>query len=624
MKIGRPHLLAVFVAGLLAPMSAFGQSAPQRVISSIDIRVLNVSSVVVGKIAKAVPGADSSVDISIAVDEVLKGDPRAAQQRHQVRGQNGRFSVAEFSRMSDKKTRVLIIGELITPLDQKRMAIPAASGVVLREPDQIVDYIRQVIREHPGVNRVDGFAVPLPKQFQNIDFGSFDVGSLGPPRDFIVPVDARLEEWALEGIRSRPKDVQPVSSYSSVSGVGPLRSRPEDVRAFDALSHFKSDSNMAFLEGLLNDPAFFTQLPETNNGIEVRTYYLRDAAYEILKKWGTDIGQPVLREEVPRFETLESFDWQPSTTDAVLQKVMELSRNLKRFSAGIYSHPSEQQIARIGEISSLTSVSLNGSNKTDAMVSHLSNSRNLENLDLGNSRVTDNGLGFLLSLPNLRSIDVTQTRITDDGLRLLGQMKGLKTVNVALTQVTEKVVAEMRILRPDLDVAWERSSNGQEPSLFELAQWGDLDGIRKFLRDYADGSVENRVNTPNYTGNTPLIYAVAQNRYDVVKFFLDKGAKVDYQDLGKATALEWSVRHGYDKMAALLLDRGANVNHRDEDGNTALHFATRKGRTELVRLLLSRGASVLSRNGAGDTPLDLASRAGHPPVLELLKSASSR
>jgi hypothetical protein len=51
---------------MLAPLPAFAQNAPARVVSSIDMRVLTADSVVAGRIARAVPGQDGSVNISSA------------------------------------------------------------------------------------------------------------------------------------------------------------------------------------------------------------------------------------------------------------------------------------------------------------------------------------------------------------------------------------------------------------------------------------------------------------------------------------------------------------------------------------------------------------------------------
>jgi hypothetical protein len=598
MRKHRPtFILAVALLGLLAPLQGLAQTGPARVISSIDTKVLNVESVVAGRIAKAVSAENGAVDISIAVDEVLKGDPGQAQQRHQERGQNNRYSVSEFSRMSRNKTRVLVIGQVFVPLD-KSLAIPTARRLLLRDPDEVIEYVREVVRTHPGMNRTDSFNAPLPVEFQNVEFSnSFAAGSLGPPRDLIVPIDAQLEKWAVQAIRSG-------------------RDYP---RSFQALEFFKSEANIALLQSLLGDPTFNSDSPAFNNGIETRVYTVREAAYETLKKWGVAVEAPVLREQIPRYETLESFNWQASTTEDVLRKLVEFSRNLRQFNVFDFSRLSERQMALIADIGSITSLSLNGLDKTDAMLSHVSKLRNLEQLNVRVSRITDKGLGSLVSLPRLRSLDLTQTRVTDDGLRLLAGSRSLRTVHVALTQVTQKGIAEVRADRPDLEIIWERSFKEREATVHEMAQRGDLSGVRKAIRPEQFEPADFRVNLTDFARNTPLIYAVAQNRYDVVKLLLDKGAKVDFQDVGKATPLLWATRHGYIRVMTLLLDRGANVNHRDEDGNTALHFATRRGAVESVRLLLARGANVLSKNSVGDTPLDIAARVGNPQILALVK-----
>jgi ankyrin repeat protein len=207
---------------------------------------------------------------------------------------------------------------------------------------------------------------------------------------------------------------------------------------------------------------------------------------------------------------------------------------------------------------------------------------------------------------------------------MLATIPSLKTVNVWLTQVTQAGIAEVRAPRPDVVITWERLPNERAGSIHESAQDGDIENVRRVVEGWKLNPLSSRqFDMTDLAGNTPLIYAVGQNHYEVAQYLLDAGARVNFQDPGGAAPLHWATRHGYEKMMQLLLERKANVNSRDEEGNTPLHVAAEKGALEPVRILVALGADVRSRNAAGQTPLDLAGRLGNVQVQEILRSATT-
>jgi Leucine rich repeat len=428
MRIARFLLFLGSVFAVLAPVPALAQMVPARVISSIDSMVLNEESVAVGRITRARPANNDATDVTIAIDSVLKGAPQTTLERRQERGAGNRLSTEELSRLAVRNARVLIVGNGFTPLDGNGLAIPAANGNLLGEANQVVAHIQQVLRTHaPGW--VGSFNIPLPQQFENATVPRFfDDGRPGPARELRVPVDLQLEAWALEAIRSNK----------------------ELYRAFQALHSFKSASNIEFARGLFNDPTFDLIEAGSNNGVEVRIYRTREHAYKLLQDWSVAVDRPVLREEIPRFETLERFTWGLGPEDR-FDKAAALSTNLKDLNISSSGHPSREQLAKIGNMRSLTRLRVNGSDKGEAL-RYIPNLVNLEELILWGVGITDNGLGPLLSLPNLKTLDLENNRITDVGLRSLAGIRTLKTLNVSRNSVTSRGIAEVSTLRPDLEI----------------------------------------------------------------------------------------------------------------------------------------------------------------------------
>lgn len=80
------------------------------------------------------------------------------------------------------------------------------------------------------------------------------------------------------------------------------------------------------------------------------------------------------------------------------------------------------------------------------------------------------------------------------------------------------------------------------------------------------------------------------NYYDVVKFLLEKGVKVNYRSKYGNTALFTAVDYNNVKVAELLLKYGAKPKYRNKGLETPLSIAKKKNNQELIQLLLKYGA----------------------------------
>lgn len=103
-----------------------------------------------------------------------------------------------------------------------------------------------------------------------------------------------------------------------------------------------------------------------------------------------------------------------------------------------------------------------------------------------------------------------------------------------------------------------------EDNLWGAARTGDLDGIRRYLKEGAD---------------------------------ID-----ELSEQTQLSPLAWATLTGKTKAVALLLELGADVNVRQEDGGTPLHIAFFLGRAEISELLLKKGADVNAKNNKGEIP----------------------
>ena len=109
------------------------------------------------------------------------------------------------------------------------------------------------------------------------------------------------------------------------------------------------------------------------------------------------------------------------------------------------------------------------------------------------------------------------------------------------------------------------------------------------------------VNAQDYEGETPLQVAALDDRVELARFLLERGAETEIRGPQARTALLFVAREtGGVEMATLLLDHGAEVNLRDAGSETPLDLAAWRGFQELVELFLDRGAEFSGTGPEGE------------------------
>uniref|UniRef100_A0A4W6E4R7 Palmitoyltransferase n=1 Tax=Lates calcarifer TaxID=8187 RepID=A0A4W6E4R7_LATCA len=197
-------------------------------------------------------------------------------------------------------------------------------------------------------------------------------------------------------------------------------------------------------------------------------------------------------------------------------------------------------------------------------------------------------------------------------------------------------------------------------------------GIFERCRELVEAGFD--VRQPDKENVTLLHWAAINNRIDLVKYYISKGAIVD--QLGgdlNSTPLHWATRQGHLSMVgcscvhlaaqfghtsivAYLIAKGQDVDMMDQNGmtplmwaayrthsvdptrllltfnvsvnlgdkyhkNTALHWAVLAGNTTVISLLLDANANVDAQNIKGETPLDLAKQRKNVWMINHLQEA---
>ncbi|XP_010294825.1 PREDICTED: palmitoyltransferase ZDHHC13 [Phaethon lepturus] len=130
------------------------------------------------------------------------------------------------------------------------------------------------------------------------------------------------------------------------------------------------------------------------------------------------------------------------------------------------------------------------------------------------------------------------------------------------------------------------------------------------------------VRQPDKENVTLLHWAAINNRQELVKYYISKGAIVD--QLGgdlNSTPLHWAIRQGHLPMVMLLLKCGADPSLIDGEGFSSIHLAVLFQHMPIVAYLISKGQNIDTTDFNGQTPLMLAAQKviGPQPTRFLLK-----
>lgn len=134
--------------------------------------------------------------------------------------------------------------------------------------------------------------------------------------------------------------------------------------------------------------------------------------------------------------------------------------------------------------------------------------------------------------------------------------------------------------------------------IVKATQYGAIDRVTELIEAGAD------VNEPDSETVTLLHWASINNRKEIVKYLIGKGA--DVNAIGgelASTPLHWATRQGHLATVTLLVKAGADPTLRDATGFACIHLAAQSGFTSIVAYLVAKGINPNSSDRSAMTPL---------------------
>jgi ankyrin repeat protein len=176
-------------------------------------------------------------------------------------------------------------------------------------------------------------------------------------------------------------------------------------------------------------------------------------------------------------------------------------------------------------------------------------------------------------------------------------------------EIVEILIRAGAPVNPSQTVLWPPLSDAAFTKHFE---------IMKFLLE--SGA---KVDAPDHRGVTLL---VSTGFFDptVTTILLDAGADPNATDRQGETALMKASARGLKETVKILIDHHANLNQKDARGRNALMHAAASRISTAIPLLLENGADVTSRDSEGYSALDLADRSNNLGAIAMLSLAVKR
>jgi ankyrin repeat protein len=154
--------------------------------------------------------------------------------------------------------------------------------------------------------------------------------------------------------------------------------------------------------------------------------------------------------------------------------------------------------------------------------------------------------------------------------------------------ITRRMVRAMNAEQATVQLA---NTGSWQSALHLAARGGHTNIVRMIMQHKVD------INISDGEGQTPLMYAVAEGREEVVLCLLASGACLGRSDATGRTALHLAAKHRQLAVLRIILNQNGGklhpfLNFYDSKGRTPLHVAVEVGFEEGVEVLLQSGASL--------------------------------
>lgn len=149
--------------------------------------------------------------------------------------------------------------------------------------------------------------------------------------------------------------------------------------------------------------------------------------------------------------------------------------------------------------------------------------------------------------------------------------------------------------------------------LFVKIRNGDLKGVKDIVEDNL-----RYVNAESNDGKLAVAYAHDNEKIDILKYLLSKGATHDYHGKSSYPPLHDAAYYGKLELVKFLVKEKYDVNSKEvSNKDTPLILAVERNRPEVVRFLVNNKADKNAVNKDKQTPISIATQDKNEEVLKI-------
>ena len=140
-----------------------------------------------------------------------------------------------------------------------------------------------------------------------------------------------------------------------------------------------------------------------------------------------------------------------------------------------------------------------------------------------------------------------------------------------------------------------------DEELLSCSVFGDLQGVKRCVSFGANVNVNDITFNDKYQWS-PLIHASFNGHLHIVKFLVEKGANINYENQYYCTAIDRAASHNIIDVVKYLLLCKANITMTDIYSNTCFNFGDCWKYYEIQKLICERytnGINILIKNKVG-------------------------
>ena len=133
---------------------------------------------------------------------------------------------------------------------------------------------------------------------------------------------------------------------------------------------------------------------------------------------------------------------------------------------------------------------------------------------------------------------------------------------------------------------------------FTIMHYACQQGKLKFVEELYERKADINALTEGYWDDdtyksgyySPLHLACKAKSYDVARFLISKGARIDTTTFTEKLPLHYACESGNPDLVTFLIASGSPINAKDYNGKTPLHYARKNGFDNIVQYLTANGA----------------------------------